>query len=77
MLRSAPRLRRDALLIRGRDEIDFVMRGFDPRIHHLRETLFKGWMAGSSPRLSGLAFSIDLSSSGSDLRLLEAIRASG
>jgi hypothetical protein len=39
MLRSAPPLRRGALLIRGRNGVGFVMRGLDPRIHHLRKTL--------------------------------------
>src|SRR5262249_26263660 len=29
-----------------------VMRGLDPRIHHIRKTLAKGWIAGSSPAMS-------------------------
>ena len=53
MQRSAPLLRRGALLSRGRNEIDLsVMRGLDPRIHHLRKTLSRRWMAGSSPAMT-------------------------
>jgi hypothetical protein len=31
-----------------------VMRGLDPRIHPLRKSLFKGWIAGSSPAMTGM-----------------------
>jgi hypothetical protein len=29
-----------------------VMRGLDPRIHPLRKSLFKRWIAGSSPAMT-------------------------
>jgi hypothetical protein len=44
-----------------------VMPGLDPGIHQNKDAFEQGWMAGSSPRLSGLGFSIDLGSSAADL----------
>src|SRR5947209_3677304 len=39
--------------VRDHTKIGFVMRGLDPRIHHLRKILFKKtWMAGSSPAMT-------------------------
>ncbi len=33
-----------------------VMRGLDPRIHHLGMNLFERWIAGSSPAMTSQAF---------------------